>query len=294
MSMIGQFEGNSRILTVNERIVFKGAIYHITQRAPGNEYVFLDDSDYLYFLKITKEVKEKYDLKIFAFSLLPNHLHLLIQIQEMNLSVAMKNLFERYANFFNWKYNRKGHVFCGRFRACLCLDDAYFLSASVYIHLNPFRAGLCKNFKDYRWSSIKLYEYPSKVSFVSQNAVLNLISSDLIKASQEYKNLLVKNLERKVSLLTEPKVLRRILKEEGWFNARLLGWKHDDDFEDLVAAMKIRKRSVSEEGGAQRMYVIKQLLANGYKAKEIQEKLDLSKSTYHRELRYAKQSDGTF
>ncbi len=130
-----------RQLTVRQRIIFEGAIYHITQRAPGTERIFLEESDYLYFLKILKDITQEFHVKLFSFALLTNHLHLLLQITQKNLSSAMKNLFERYAMYFNEKYQRKGHVFCGRFRASLCNDDAYFLAISVYIHLNPCRAG---------------------------------------------------------------------------------------------------------------------------------------------------------
>ena len=117
----GQLTG---YLTVRHRLVFPGGTYHITQRAPGRELLFLEDGDRLYFLKLLKEASKKFCLAIYCFALMPNHVHLLLRIEDANLSSAMKNLFERYADYFNRKYERKGHVFCGRFRASVCSDDA--------------------------------------------------------------------------------------------------------------------------------------------------------------------------
>ncbi|MBN3040331.1 MAG: transposase, partial [Candidatus Omnitrophica bacterium] len=173
-------------LTINERVIFEGASYHITQRAPGRELLFLEDGDYLRFLKILKETVEKFEIDLFCFSLLPNHLHLFAKINKKNLSEFTKNLFERYAKYFNLKYQRKGHVFCGRYRASFCNDEKYFLAISLYIHLNPFKAGLCKNLKDYRWSSFNLYAYESKNTFVNFEEVLCLLDPHINKARGEY------------------------------------------------------------------------------------------------------------
>ena len=148
---------NSRVLMSTMKIIVEDGIYHVTQRAPGNELIFIEDNDYLRFVSLLKETVQKFQLELFCFALLPNHLHLLLKIKEKNLSEAMRYLFKRYAQWFNVKYERKGHVFCGAYRAALCCDDGHLLAASVYIHLNPLKARLTKDIFKYKWTSLNCY-----------------------------------------------------------------------------------------------------------------------------------------
>lgn len=95
-------------------------ILHITQRAAGKEPLFLEDADYLYLVWLLKEISMSHHLKIYAFCLMPNHLHLLFSTEEANLYDAMRNLFARYATRFNRKYGRRGHLFGGPYRQAIC------------------------------------------------------------------------------------------------------------------------------------------------------------------------------
>jgi len=70
--------------------------------------LFIEEGDYLRFLYLLKNASQKFSLDIFCFALLSNHLHILLRINQENLSEAMKNVFERYADYFNVKYKRKG------------------------------------------------------------------------------------------------------------------------------------------------------------------------------------------
>src|SRR3989338_5023125 len=134
-----------RFFRARNKLSYPGAVYHVTQRATGREYLFLEEADYLYMLHLIKEKSQKFEIDIFAFALMPNHIHLLFKLNKDNLSNAMKNIFEMYANYFNTKYERKGRLFAGSYRGALCLDDSYLLAASVYIHLNPCRAGIASS-----------------------------------------------------------------------------------------------------------------------------------------------------
>ena len=275
-------------LTVKKRIVFKGAVYHVTQRAPGRECVFLEDGDYLYFLKLLKTAASKFQLKIFAFALLPNHIHLLLQITETNLSDAMKNIFEKYAEYFNKKYQRKGHVFCGRFRASLCNDDTYFLAASVYIHLNPLRAGLCQNLKDYRWTSVHLYIDRDRETFIVYEKILSILDEDVQKARQKYSALLTNSMILKGPLLLEPRVIRRFLKEGIEIIKKTLNIpasKEENELDSLICQVRQKERIRKDKDQKTRKYVIEQLFANGYTMLQVQELLGISKATTYRTLR---------
>ena len=140
-------------------------VLHVTQRAAGKEPLFLEDADYLYLVWLLKEISTSHHLMIYAFCLMPNHLHLLFSTEGPNLYDAMRDLFARYATRFNRKYGRRGHLFGGPYRQAICLDDSYLIAASLYIHLNPVRANLADDPQRYRWSSCeqaKRWKSPSR------------------------------------------------------------------------------------------------------------------------------------
>ena len=182
-----------RYLNARNKIIYPGGIYHVTQRAPGKELIFVEKSDYLRILFLLKEVAKKFSWHVFSFVFMPNHLHLLVKITDADLSAGIKKLCERYAKFFNAKYQRKGPVFSRPYRAALCMDDIYLLSISLYIHLNPFKAGLSKGIEDYRWNSLSLYLKGTKDSFVDPEFVLSTLDKDMGRAKQKYGELLLES-----------------------------------------------------------------------------------------------------
>jgi len=274
-----------RCLANRRRIVFEGAVYHITQRAPGRECVFLEDDDYLSFLKILKETVLKFKIQIIAFALLPNHLHLLLQITEKDVSSPMKHLFEQYAKYFNKKYQRKGHVFCGRFRSSLCQDSTYFLAISVYIHLNPFRAGLCSGFSDYRWTSVHLFTDPDKKTFVSYEKVLLLLDKDPEKARQQYVSILTTTMKIKASGLHDTKNIQKTIKSGLSVLRKIINVANKGELDRLINEFKGRERICKMEDQKTRKYLLEQLVANGNSPEEIQDLLGMSKANFYRVAR---------
>ncbi len=288
-------DGNLKgYLTTNDRIIFEGGVYHITQRAPGREVLFVEDGDYLYFIKLLKKVVIKFNLELFSFALLSNHLHLLLRINKKNLSLAMKNLFERFAYYFNKKYKRKGHVFCGRYRASLCNDEKYFLAASLYIHLNPYKAGLCENPGDYRWTSLKLYTNPideSRKSFVSYAYILLILNSDLNIARKKYFDLLKYSMEISVKRWVESKSAKLIIRKAVKAVSKIIDkdeQKRLSVMDKVINDFKTKKKVVTTEDKKARKYLIQQLLANGFSPAEVIDDLSISKSTYYRIYREIK------
>lgn len=267
-------------LTIKRRIIFEGAIYHITQRAPGRELIFVEDSDYLKLLSLLKKTKNEFNLDLFCFSLLPNHLHLLLRINDKNLSDAMKYLFQGYAIYYNWKYKRKGHVFCGRFRSSLCNSDAYLLAASSYIHLNPYKAGLTGNFESYRWSSLQLYLENPKKSFVNSNEILLLLDADEIKAREKYRRILEEsagipgghliNIEAVNSFIEKSRrIVNKFYKKKG------------SELDEKIEKFRKKTRITEPEEKKARKYLIQQLRASNYNINEICDLLDISRKTYY-------------
>ncbi|MBW2172714.1 MAG: transposase, partial [Deltaproteobacteria bacterium] len=190
LGSVGQ-GGVTRLFRATKKLKTPNVISHITQRVAGKELLFIEDKDYLYMLWVLKEIVRKYSLTLYAFCLMPNHIHLLLSPREQNLYEAMQSLFSRYAMKFNRKYERKGHLFGGPYRQAVCLDDLYLLTASLYIHLNPVRAGLADDPLAFRWSSCRLYttENPPE-SFVTPDFILNLLSGDGSENNERYRHLL--------------------------------------------------------------------------------------------------------
>jgi len=275
-------------LTVNKRIIYEGAIYHVTQRAPGKELLFIEEGDYLRFLYLLKNASQKFSLDIFCFALLSNHLHILLRINQENLSEAMKNVFERYADYFNVKYKRKGHVFSGRYRASLCNDDNYLLAASIYIHLNPYRAGLCKYFEDYRWSSIDLYlTKHEKNTFVKFSEILLALNNSIDEARKEYRKLLEEGTKIKSSKVLDFFSIKRIIRETVRHVKKITG-KDSENLDRLIDDIKTKKRVVSSQDKKARKYLIEQLLANGYSVEEIGDTLFMSRASFYRIMKQNK------
>ena len=262
-------------LTIKNRIIFKGAIYHITQRAPGREVVFVEDSDYLRFLSVLKKMVKKFNIDLFCFSLMPNHLHLLLKINKKNLSEAMQYLFQAYAVYYNIKYNRKGHVFCGRYRASFCNDDSYLMAASLYIHLNPYKAGLTEHYDDYRWSSLSLYIKETKESFVNFKEILLLLDSDVKKARQKYRKMLETSVDVPGGNLIDPKSVNGFIEKARRITRRF--YNKDSELDELIDKFSTKRRVIKPEEKRARKYLIEQLQANGYSIKEISGLLSISR-----------------
>jgi len=140
-----------RFFRARMKLNYAGNISHLTQRAAGADLLFHEDDDYLEFLGRMKEVAENYTLEILSFVCMPNHVHIQVRQSENNLPDAMRELFSRFARRQNSKYQRKGHLFGGPYRQAVCFDPLYALSVSLYIHLNPVRAGLTKDPRNYRF-----------------------------------------------------------------------------------------------------------------------------------------------
>jgi len=159
------------------RIEFPGAFYHVISRGNERKNIFRVTADYELFLNTLQDATDRFDVLVHAFCLMPNHLHLLIQTQDSNLSQFMKRLLGVYTIRFNRKHNRHGHLFQGRYKACLVDQDSYFLQVSRYIHLNPVKAKLSKQAEDYRFSSMRFFLKPYGPSYLHKEFTLKNFDS---------------------------------------------------------------------------------------------------------------------
>ena len=289
-----------RVFRARRKLNYPKLIYHITQRGAGKEPLFLEKDDYLAMLVLMKEICSTHNINMHAFCLMPNHTHFLLSLNEPNLSESMRNLFSRYAQRFNKKYERKGHLFAGPFRQSVCLDDAYIVAASLYIHLNPVKAGLASSPTRYRWSSARLYCSNSAVdSFVDPGLVLGLIGDGEADSSsrKRYREMLRRSTELELGNIMEQdeaieKLTRKLHKMFGLalghvFKKNRVPAEAGIELLPLVE-LEVQIEQLKKAGGMSRpqsmrarRYLIEQLVARGFKREEIAQKLGVSRKTVY-------------
>lgn len=277
-------------------------VSHLTQRAAGREPLFIEEDDYRLMIGLFKQIGEKHFLQFYAFCLMPNHVHILLSPEERNLSDAMRDLFSQYALIFNRKYERKGHLFGGPYRQAVCLDDSYLMAASLYIHLNPVKATLAERADGYRWSSHRLYtENAASQSFVKPDFVLRLLSEDLSEAKGRYRELItagealhlrpileqedaIERFRRKMSALF-PSLFKHIDGRSRVIDQAEMNLLSLKAVEKQLRLFQERKYSLQPEDRKAKKFLIDQLVARGYKMKEIAERLGVSRKTVYNILR---------
>ena len=137
------------------RIEYPGAIYHITSRGNARSDIYLSKEDRHTFLKTLEQVCERYHWHCYAWCLMTNHYHLVIETKQANLSRGMRQLNGLYTQTFNRRHHRVGHLFQGRYKAILIDKDSYLLEVGRYVLLNPVRANMVKSAGQYPWSSYR-------------------------------------------------------------------------------------------------------------------------------------------
>jgi REP element-mobilizing transposase RayT len=136
-----------------QEIFQPGTYFHIYNRGVNHGEIFFEEKNYEFFLdRLVQKVFER-SAKCIAYVLMPNHFHLLIQVQDENFSESMKACLISYTKAINKHYLRSGPMFEGRFRAKQVDDEAYLLVLAAYIHLNPVKAGLVTTPSEWPYSS---------------------------------------------------------------------------------------------------------------------------------------------
>ena len=148
------------------RVQYEGAIYHVTSRGNERRNIFRTDRDRHRFLEILAENVEAYHIRLYAYVLMSNHFHLLIETPRANLCAFMQQFNGAYTTWFNAKHKRSGHLYGGRYKARLVEGNEYLLALIRYVHLNPVKIKSVKNrplderrkrLWGYPWSSYRSY-----------------------------------------------------------------------------------------------------------------------------------------
>jgi len=165
------------------RLEAENCFYHITSRGDRRNKIYQIDSDYSRFLKYLQIAEKRYKYNLYAYVLMPNHYHLLIETLQANLSKIMHYINSSYTTYFNIRHRKVGHLFQGRYKSIIVDKDSYFLELTRYIHLNPVRAGMVKSPEEYKWTSYNSYIGREDNKYIDNQEIEKVMDLD----NKEYK-----------------------------------------------------------------------------------------------------------
>ncbi len=178
------------------RIEFPGAFYHVIARGNKKEDIFLGPTGKKRFLRKLLEYRDRYKFIVYAYVFMDNHIHFLIETNEVPLSKIMQGVLQSHTQWHNKKYKSVGHLFQGRYKGILCDKDAYLIALVCYIHVNPFRVGLVEDPADFAWSSHRAYLGLEENRVIDTEFFLGQLSKNKIDAVQLYENLIQEYMNR--------------------------------------------------------------------------------------------------
>ena len=216
------------------RIHYPGAFYHVILRGNAGDPIFYDDRDRYRLYLILQYAVENFRCRIHAFCLMRNHIHLVMQVDDIPLSRIMQNVSQRFTKWINYSQSRTGHLFQGRYKALLIDADTYLLELVRYVHLNPVRAGAASGPEEYPWSGHCGYLGKELIPWLTTDFVLSMLSPRTEQARKAYGAFVRDGMGEE----------RRNEFHSGTFEGRILG---DDSFTDeiLVRAQQKRDREYS-------------------------------------------------
>jgi len=169
-----------------QRIHYPGAFYHVILRGNAGDPIFFSDNDRYRLYLILQYAVEKFSCRIHAYCLMRNHIHLVMQAEDVPLSRIMQNISLRFTKWINYTQSRTGHLFQGRYKALLVDADAYLLELVRYVHLNPLRAGACTIPGEYAWSGHRGYLGVEQIPWLTTELALSMFSSRKDQALAAY------------------------------------------------------------------------------------------------------------
>jgi REP-associated tyrosine transposase len=150
-----EFSEHNRFVAKKTRGTIHAGIYHVTRRSAGPIAMYRDDYDRTYFCNLLARVSRRFDWICHAFVLMTTHYHLLVEVEENLLQPGMHSLNGRYAQEFNRRHGRKGHLRGGPYDAKEITDEAQLLTTARYIARNPVKAEICRDPAEWPWSSYR-------------------------------------------------------------------------------------------------------------------------------------------
>ena len=168
------------------RVHVPGGFYHVTLRGNHGQKIFFRPAHRRILECIVREAIARFDARVHAYCWMTNHIHLLIQVGESELSRIMLRIASRYARFVQARLDTTGHLFERRYHAVLVDEDAYLLTLLRYIHQNPLKAGMVNSLTNYPWSSHHAYAGTRRQSWVTTQFALGMLHTEYRAAVSAY------------------------------------------------------------------------------------------------------------
>ncbi len=172
------------------RIDQPGLLQHVMVRDIECCPIFLDDRDRVFFMERLSRLLGETDTVLLAWALMTNHLHLLVRLTESRMATLMSRLLTPYAQRFNQRYGRVGHLFQNRYKSLVCEEQDYLLESVRYIHLNPLRVGLAPTLDDldrYQWCGHAALMGKGRMHAQAVDEVLGLFGTHASSARKNYR-----------------------------------------------------------------------------------------------------------
>jgi putative transposase len=159
------------------RVIAPGFPHHIIQRGNRRQQTFFSDNDYNTYLQFLSQYCKRYSTEIWAYCLMPNHIHLIaVPRDEEGLSLSVGETHRNYTLFLNSREGCQGHLWQGRFSS-YPMDEGYTLAAARYIEMNPVRANLVKRPLEWRWSSARAHLERKNDGVVALSPLLEMVGN---------------------------------------------------------------------------------------------------------------------
>jgi len=172
------------------RIAPKEYIYHALTRGNNHQDIFKEQSDYEKYREILQRCKDKYKFKLYHYVFMTNHIHLIIEPKQEGGSLAeiMKGINLSYAQYYKSKYKHIGHFWQDRYKSIIISKDNYLLACGSYVELNPVRAKIVEDPKDYKWSSYNTYAYGKKDPMLEEHPIYKELSKNETERRKQYRD----------------------------------------------------------------------------------------------------------
>lgn len=164
----------------------EGGVYHVYARGNAQGVIYRDDVDRYFYLGLLERVVHTHRWLCLAYCLMDNHVHLLLETPDADLSAGMQRLHGCYGQRFNGRHRRTGHVFQGRYGGIRMESDGQLCVAAAYIARNPIEAGLCTRPEEWRWSSYRAAARGAAPPWLAANRLLAFFGNGIESARETY------------------------------------------------------------------------------------------------------------
>jgi len=171
------------------RVAPEGYIYHILTRGNNHQDVFKTEEDFDNYLEILWKYKKEYRFLLYHYVLMKSHVHLVLEPigDGRNLAEIMKGINLSYVLYYKKRYGYIGHFWQDRYKSIIVSKDDYLLACGSYVELNPVRAKITADPRDYRWSSYSVYAYGNNDPVVDEHPIYGGLSKNEVIRRKRYR-----------------------------------------------------------------------------------------------------------